>query len=100
VEKQSEIPRFALLKITPTTSFPRKRESTSSGTWTPACAGVTRRIFISSGGPQGHENSVESDAIAAKAGIQFLPNMDPRLRGGDVLTFVSTGGPLAHDHSE
>jgi hypothetical protein len=25
--------------------------------------------------------------------------MDPRLRGGDVLTFIATGGPLAHDHS-
>ena len=56
---QSEIPRFAPPKITLTTSFPRKRESTSSGTWTPAlrqaqgklCAGVTRRIFISPGGP-------------------------------------------------
>ena len=52
----------ALLKITPTTSFPRKRESTSSGTWTPACARVTRRVFISPGGPKAHGNSVETHA--------------------------------------
>ena len=91
---------LAVLKDTPTTSFPRKRESASLGTWTPACAGVTRRIFISSGGPNAHGNSVESHVIPAKAGIHFLPNVDPRLRGGDVLTFTSMGGPLAHDHSE
>jgi len=38
----------------------------------------------------------ESHVIPAKAGIQFLPDMDPRFRGGDVLTFISMGGPLAH----
>jgi hypothetical protein len=43
--------------------------------------------------------SVESHVIPAKAGIQFLPDMDPRFRGGDVLTFISMGGPQAHDHS-
>jgi hypothetical protein len=51
--------------------------------------------------------SVESHVIPAKrvlregggAGIQFLPDMDPRFRGGDVLTFICMGGPLAHDHS-
>ena len=26
-------------------------------TWTPACAGVTKLIFISSGGPEAHGNS-------------------------------------------
>jgi hypothetical protein len=31
--------------------------------------------------------SVESDVIPAKAGIQFPSDMDPRLRGGDVLNF-------------
>jgi hypothetical protein len=44
----------------------------------------------------------------AKAGTQFLSDMDPRspaladdkLRGGDGLTCISMGGPLAHDHSE
>jgi hypothetical protein len=41
--------------------------------------------------------SLESHVIPAKAGIQ----MDPRLRGGDQgLTFISMGGPQAHDHSE
>ena len=36
----------------------------------------------------------------AKGGIPFLPDMDPRFRGGDILTFIFMGGPLAHDHSE
>jgi hypothetical protein len=36
-----------------------QRESTSSGRWTPAFAGVTRRIFISSGGPKAHGNPVK-----------------------------------------
>jgi hypothetical protein len=36
--------------------------------------------------------------IPAKAGIHFLPDMDPRFRGGDVLTFISMRGPLAHGH--
>jgi hypothetical protein len=44
--------------------------------------------------------SVESHVIPAKAGIQFFPDMDPRFRGGDVLSFTPMGGPLAHDHSE
>jgi hypothetical protein len=56
--------------------------------------------FIASGGPKAHENSVESHVIPAKAGIQFLPDMDPRFRGGEVLTFISLGGPQAHVHSE
>jgi hypothetical protein len=51
--------------------------------------------------------SVESHVIPAKlvlrgsggAGIQFLPDMDPRFRGGDVLTFICMGGPPAHDRS-
>ena len=68
--------------------------------WTPACSGVTRRIFISSGGPKAHENSVESHVIPTKAGIQFLWGLDPRFRGGDVVTFISMGGPPAHVHSE
>jgi hypothetical protein len=55
---------------------------------------------MSSGGPQAHENSVESHVIPAKAGIQFLPDMGPRLRGGDALTFISMRAPLAHDRSE
>jgi hypothetical protein len=33
------------------------------------------------------------------AGIQFLLDLDPRFRGGDVLNFTSMGAPLAHDHS-
>jgi hypothetical protein len=56
--------------------------------------------FIASGGLKAHENSVESHVIPAKAGIQFLPDMDPRFRGGDVLTFISLGGPQAHGHSQ
>jgi hypothetical protein len=28
------------------------------------------------------------------------PDVDPRLRGGDGLTFISVGGPQAHHHSE
>jgi hypothetical protein len=62
-------------------------------------------------GPQRTGASVESHAIPAtrrpkalgrraKAGIRFLPDMDPRFRGGDVLTFISMGGLLTHDHSE
>jgi hypothetical protein len=57
-------------------------------------------ILISWGVPQAHECSVGSHVIPAKAGIQFLPDMDPRFRGGDVLTFISASGPLTHDHSE
>jgi hypothetical protein len=68
---------------------------------------ATRMTFISPGGPKAHGNSVESHVIPAKlvlresggAGIRFLLDMDPRLRGGDVLTFICMGGPLAHDHS-
>jgi hypothetical protein len=52
-------------------------------------------IFIELGGPQVHENPVESHVIPAKAGIQFLRDMDPRFRGGDVLTFISIAGPQA-----
>jgi hypothetical protein len=44
--------------------------------------------------------AVESHVIPAKAGIQFFFHMDPRFRGGDVLTFISLDGPLAHEHSE
>ena len=44
-------------------------------------------------------SSLESHVIPAKAGIQFLPDRDPRFRGGDVLTFICMGGPLAHDRS-
>ena len=45
--------------------------------------------------------SVESHVIPAKAGIQFLPDMDPRLRGGDEsLTSISMGGPQARLNSE
>jgi hypothetical protein len=33
------------------------------------------------------------------AGIHFARNVDPRLRGGDVLTFISLGGPPTHVHS-
>jgi hypothetical protein len=36
-----------------------------------------------------------SCVIPAEAGIQFLPDMDPRFRGGDVLTFISLAGPPA-----
>jgi plasmid stabilization system protein ParE len=42
---------------------------------------------------------VESHVIPAKAGIQ-LAEVDPRLRGGDVLTFISSRGPQAHVRSE
>ena len=61
---------------------------------------ATRMILISWGGPRAHECSVAGRVIPAKAGIQYLSEMDPRFRGGDLLTFISTGGPLAHDHSE
>jgi hypothetical protein len=52
-------------------------------------------------------SSVEGRVIPAKAGIQFLPDVDPRpsassgqaFRGGDILTFTSMGAPPAHDHS-
>jgi hypothetical protein len=45
--------------------------------------------------PENHPSRV----IPAQAGIQLLPDMDPRFRGGDVLTFISLGGLRAHDHS-
>jgi hypothetical protein len=51
-------------------------------------------------GPPARVRSVESHVIPAKAGIQLLPDMDPRFRGGDVLTFISMGGPPAHVRSE
>jgi hypothetical protein len=57
-------------------------------------------IFMHSGEPKGREIFVESHVIPAKAGIHFVRNVDPRLRGGDVWTFISMGGPLAHGHSE
>ena len=97
-KNQSEVPRSAPSKAT---SFPRKRESSSSGTWAPASAGATRMgIFIKLGGPQVHGDSVEGHVIPAKAGIQFLRGVDPRWRGGDVSTFISMGGPPAHVRSE
>jgi hypothetical protein len=40
-----------------------------------------------------------NDVIPAQAGIHFVRNVDPRFRGGDVVTFISTGGPQAHVHS-
>jgi hypothetical protein len=51
--------------------------------------------------------SIEIHVIPAKAGIQFPPDTEPRspafaedkLRGGDVLAFISVGGLLPHDHS-
>ena len=58
---------------------------------------------MSSGGPKAHEYSHENHAnrvISAKAGIHFGKNVDPRLRGGDISTFISMGGPLAHGRSE
>jgi len=85
--------------MTPTLVIPAK--AGIHLTWAPASAGATRMgIFIKLGGPQVHGSSVESHVIPAKAGIQFLPDMDPRFRGGDALTFISMGGPLAHDHPE
>ena len=77
-------------------------------TWAPAFARATRMgVFLKLGGPQVHGDSVKSHVIPAKlvlrgsgrAGIQFLPDMDPRFRGGDGLTFISMGGSLAHDRS-
>jgi hypothetical protein len=41
----------------------------------------------------------ESHVIPAKVGIQFLPDMDPRFRGGDVLAFISMAGPEGHGNS-
>ena len=55
-----------------------------------------RRFFTRQKAP----GSVESHVIPAEAGIQFFLDVDPRFRGGDVLTFISTGGPLAHGHWE
>ena len=55
-----------------------------------------RRFFTRQKAP----GSVESHVIPAEAGIQFFLDVDPRFRGGDVLTFTSMGAPLAHDHSE
>jgi len=70
-------------------------------TWAPAFAGAMRMgIFIKLGGPQVHGNSVVSHVIPAKAGIQFLLDVDPCFRGGDVLTFTFMRAPLAHDRSE
>jgi hypothetical protein len=67
-------------------------------TWAPAFAGATRMgIFIQLGGPEAHENSVESHVIPAKAGIQ-LSEVDPRLGGGDdgqdFHVYGWTAGPL------
>ena len=59
---QGEIPRYALLKITPTLVIPAKL------------------VLRESGG----------------AGIHLVRNLDPRLRGGDVLTFISLRGPQVH----
>jgi hypothetical protein len=49
---------------------------------------------MSSGGPQAHGYSPENHpnhVIPAKAGIQFLPDMDPRFRGGDGKDFHFLG---------
>jgi hypothetical protein len=35
-----------------------------------------------------------------ESGNPVPADMDPRLRGGDVLTFIPAGGPQAHVHSE
>jgi hypothetical protein len=81
------------------TSFPRKRESSSSWTWTPAYAGVTRMgIFIQLGGPKAHENSVESHVIPAQAGIHttWAPAFAGATRMG---IFIQLGGPQAHENS-
>ena len=67
-------------------------------TWTPACAGVTTLIFIPSGGPQAHGNSVESHVIPAKAGIHLT--WVPAFAGTTTyVTFRSMGGPRAHGPS-
>jgi hypothetical protein len=71
------------------------------GMWTPACAGAARvGIFIESGGPQAHENSVESHVIPAQAGIQLVGMWTPACAGvTKPTTFISMGGPPAHGHS-
>jgi hypothetical protein len=57
-------------------------------------------IFISSGGPQAHGNSVESHVIPAKAGTQLVGTWTPACAGvTKPTTFMSMGGPQAHDHS-
>ena len=56
----SRMGKFALPKITPGQSFPRKRESPARHglNWTPAYAGVTTSaIFIFLGEPQAHGHS-------------------------------------------
>jgi hypothetical protein len=71
------------------------------------------RIFMHGGEPKKHEvfallKITPTLVIPAKfvlresggAGIRFPQDMDPRFRGGDVLTSISIGGPLAYDHSE
>jgi hypothetical protein len=59
--RQGEIPRSVLLKVV---SFPRKRESSSSGTWNPAprlrgdkLRGGDALTFKPLGGPQAHDHS-------------------------------------------
>jgi hypothetical protein len=62
--------------------------------------GARRRLAPTSSLPTRALSTDWGHVIPAKAGTQFFPEMDPRFRGGDVLTFISVGGPLAHDHSE
>jgi hypothetical protein len=97
----------ALLKITTLASFPRKRESTGLG---PRFRGGDEGgDFDSLGWAAGpwklrrrsrHSREKPALSLPRRAGIQFLPEMDPRFRGGDVLNFISIGGPLAHKRSE
>jgi hypothetical protein len=82
-------PMETLSKVT---SFPRKRESSSSRPCTPAFAGATRvGIFIPSDGPQAHGNSFETHVIPAKAGIHRLRPPLSRGRQGWRFSFPRVG---------
>jgi hypothetical protein len=56
--------------------------------------------FVQRAGRESSLRSLESLVFPAKAGIQFVPDMDPRFRGGDVLTFISMGRLLGHEYPE
>ena len=67
------------MKINLRSSFPSRLAGGIHPTWVPAprqaqgrlFAGTTR-IFISWGGPAAHENSMESDILAAQGGIRLM----------------------------
>jgi hypothetical protein len=60
-------------------------------------------IFIASGGPQAHGNSLENDVIPAKAGIHSVPDQQwpPAFAGVTApVIFIPLGGSKTHDHLE